>query len=131
MQYSEASQSSQVSGDNSDDDDDDDDLNTSKKGPGRGKNWTSAALERLTELCAENWETINAPELEGAGRKGKGGTNRDDIKKCWNMIVDKVNAIANQHRTLDQIKRKFKKIKSDGNFCCYLLSYLFIEFQVC
>ena len=80
----------------------------------RGDNWQPAATNKLAELCAENWETLTG-ELDTASRKSKTGITADSRATCWASITDKVNSVAMCRRTIDQMKRKFRKIKSEGN----------------
>ena len=94
----------------------------------RGDNWQPAATNKLAELCAENWETLTG-ELDTAGRKSKSGITADSRAECWATITDKVNSVATCRRTVEQMKRKFGKIKSEGNLCAVLFWFISIELQ--
>ena len=101
-----------------DDDDDDEEYSEvdekgGKKGRNRGKNWNHDTLVKLTQLCAENWEIINA-EFDGPGGKAKGGITNERKRDCWLEITEKVNSLGHTKRTVDQMRRKFSKIKSKG-----------------
>ena len=86
---------------------------SSKKGRIHGKNWHPSCINKLAELCAENWEIITA-EFDGPGRKSSAGVTQDQKKLCWQTITDKVNSLGDEKRTVGQMKRKFSKIKSRG-----------------
>ena len=112
-----------------DDEDFDDDLDSSvaskKTKRDRGKNWDPKVIDKLAELCRENWEVLTS-DFEGAGRKSKFAVTQDQKKLCWQQIADKVNSMGDERRTIGQMKQKFSKIKSIGNnfiaslVMCYL-----------
>ena len=70
----------------------------------RTENWTKEGIVIVTEECVKNSSVLHGAigPFITAERKGK----------IWREITEKVNAHCGSHRTVEQVKKKWKNIRS-------------------
>ena len=80
----------------------------------RGPDWIPEEETWLSELCKSNREILDG-DFKGASNS-RSGPDLTNAKKAnmWMQICDAVNSIAGRKRTVEQMKRKWRQICSNG-----------------
>lgn len=71
--------------------------------PKKAQNFSEEEVRILVEMYVENKDVILGKFNSAAGAFGK--------KRIWNEILEAVNAVGANGRTLDQVKKKLKNLK--------------------
>ena len=89
----------------------------------QSSDWTPKQETRLSEFCKSNREILDG-DFKGVSNSHC-SSDLPNMKKndMWSQICQGLNSVCGQKRTVDQMKCKWRQIRSNGIYGSCILGY--------